>query len=1096
MAVATVTLVFTDLVGSTDLLSRVGESAADELRREHFGVLRQVFADHGGREVKNLGDGLMIAFDGVSSAIDAAVAMQQAVTARPPDAEPLAVRIGIGTGDVDVEDDDYFGRPVVEAARLCAHAEGGEVLVTQMVHLLARSRTSAELEPVGELELKGLDEPVDTWRVRWAPRASADRPPLPGRLDAAVASNFVGRVAERAQLDAAWKAVIAGDRRAVFLVGEPGIGKTTLAAGFAAAVHDDGGIVVYGRCDEDLGIPYQPWTEVLRHLVASAPDAVLDGHVQAHGSHLVRLVPELAGRLDAVAPAPSGDDTDRSVLYACATDLLVRFSVDAPVLVVLDDLHWADAETVQLLRHLLTADVPLRLGVLGTFRDSEVAADDPISGLLAALHREGGSERIALRGLGDDDVLALLERLAGHDLDDAGLALRDAVLDETGGNPFFTVEVLRHLAESGAIYQDEGGRWVSDADLEAVGLPVSVREVIGRRVAALGPEFERVLALGSVIGRDFQVSLLAAAAAVDEDRLVDLCDAAVAAAVLQETEDPDRYTFAHALIEHTLYRSLSAAKRARAHRAVAEALESRVDADGRVGELAHHWSQAVTPADDERALHYATLAGHRALDQLAPDEALRWFRRAAELAEDSGAVDARRQTELLISLALAEKQCGLVEHREHFLDAARRAEELGEVDLMIDAVLKSSRGGGSLIGDVDHERADAIERTLALVGDDDPVVRARLLALLLVERRWVADPTEQRRLVLDAVASARRSGDSTTLAEVLLHSALIESGPDTLEERNAAMDEALGLVDDLAHPVLACQLLLERIVMALVDADLPTLRALEERRQAIEARFVPADTRWLAMNTSLLLELLHGTIEGAEAIVDASYRFGTQIGQADAFTLYAAEVVGLRFHQGRWAECIELIETAVAESPELEDVYSSVLAFAHARAGDPQRAAALLDEAARSGFPVHRGQNWSIILTSWSEVAVLLGRRDVAPELRRRMAPHARHITMAGATFAAPVGYFLGRLDHMTGRLDEAEAWFTEAHEIARALESPLLTTYVEVAVAELWADRGEDERARALATSALATAEEIGLGAMAFDARTLLDRLDEARPR
>src|SRR5437899_726994 len=180
MAAVTITVLFTDLVGSTELLSRVGEASADGLRREHFGLLRAAVAGHGGREVKNLGDGLMVVFDGVASALDAAVAMQQAITARPSESEPLSIKIGVAVGDAEVDDDDYFGLPVVEAARLCAKAQGGEILTTEFVRMLAKSRSDVQLESVGALELKGLDEPVETYRVRWAPAAVLDeRPVLP-----------------------------------------------------------------------------------------------------------------------------------------------------------------------------------------------------------------------------------------------------------------------------------------------------------------------------------------------------------------------------------------------------------------------------------------------------------------------------------------------------------------------------------------------------------------------------------------------------------------------------------------------------------------------------------------------------------------------------------------------------------------------------------------------------------------------------------------------------------------------------------------------------------------------------------------------------
>ncbi len=429
MAAATVSVVFTDLVGSTALLSRVGEEHAEVLRREHFALLREAIAAHGGREVKNVGDGLMVVFDGVTAALRGAVAMQQAIVGRRTD-EPMMIRVGVSSGECDLDEGDYFGLPVVEAARLYAKAEGGEILATEVVRMLARSRSKVVLEPVGALELKGLDEPVETYRVVWSPiDPSLARPPMPARLASAVTATFVGRGDEYEQLVNAWKAISAERSGRLMLVsGEPGIGKTTLAARFASDVYEQDGLVVYGRSDEDLGIPYQPWIEALTQLVAHAPDDVLAAHVADRGGHLARLIPLVAIRVPVDIPTAGDAETERFVLFGCVTDLLARVSGEYPVLVVLDDLHWADRPTVQLLRHVASVDEPMRVGVLGTFRDSDVATGDPVADLLAALHREGGVERIGLHGLTDTDLLALLETIAGHEMPDDGLALRDALL--------------------------------------------------------------------------------------------------------------------------------------------------------------------------------------------------------------------------------------------------------------------------------------------------------------------------------------------------------------------------------------------------------------------------------------------------------------------------------------------------------------------------------------------------------------------------------------------------------------------------------------------------------------------------------------------
>jgi DNA-binding SARP family transcriptional activator len=435
--------------------------------------------------------------------------------------------------------------------------------------------------------------------------------PLPRRVEAALSTVFVGRAHEREGLNRSFKSAAAGEQRMVLVSGEPGIGKTALSAAFARDAFESDAIVLYGRCDEDLGIPYQPWAEVLAHLVEHLPDDVIAAHVKARGNALARLVPHLAPGPTAARLSSDDGEAERYLLFGAVVDVLARVSALAPTVLVLDDLHWADHPTIQLLRHVAAADAPLRLLVIGTFRDSDVGADHPLAGALAALHRESGIERLALRGLGDDELLSLLEAAAGHAMAEEGVALRDALMDETDGNPFFIGEMLRHLAESGLVYQDEHGRLVASSDLRTSGLPVSIREVIGRRVARLGAQTQGALTLAAVIGRDFDTDVLSVVAELEEDTAIYLCDQAVTADVLTEADVAGRYSFRHALIEHVLYDDLSAGRRSRAHRTVAQALEEICGDEPaeRTGELAYHWARAAQPQDTDKAITYAQRAG-------------------------------------------------------------------------------------------------------------------------------------------------------------------------------------------------------------------------------------------------------------------------------------------------------------------------------------------------------------------------------------------------------------------------------------------------------------------------------------------------------
>lgn len=270
------------------------------------------------------------------------------------------------------------------------------------------------------------------------------------------------------------KAACAGEgHRVVLLWGEPGIGKTTLAGDLAGRAHGEGATVLYGRCDEHFGVPYQPFVEGLGGWVSDVPEAALLAIDGRHLSELSRLLPQVRQRIPTLAqPSATDADAERYLLFGAVTAVVVGMASTAPVVVVLDDLHWADKPTVLLLRHLVTTLDRAEVLVVGTYRDSDLAAMHPLTEGLAALRREAAVERMAVGGLDDNGVIALLEGLAGHQIGDDGIELAHAVRRETDGNPFFTAEVLRHLADTGAIRQDNG-RWVAAADLSSIGLPCS-----------------------------------------------------------------------------------------------------------------------------------------------------------------------------------------------------------------------------------------------------------------------------------------------------------------------------------------------------------------------------------------------------------------------------------------------------------------------------------------------------------------------------------------------------------------------------------------------------------------------------------------------
>jgi predicted ATPase len=583
--------------------------------------------------------------------------------------------------------------------------------------------------------------------------------PLPSFFTSS-AWTFVGRERELERLERAWRAAEAGETRIVFVAGEPGVGKTRLASEFARTVHAQGTTVLVGGCDEDLGVSYQPFVEALRQYVDQATE--LEGSIGRFGGELVRLVPELAERVpDLSPPLRSDPGTEQHRLFDAVAAWLAAMSRDQPLVLVLDDLQWAAKPTLLMLRHLARSPDPMRLVVLGTYRDTEVGRTHPLADALGDLRRRAGFERISLPGLDRAGVVSFMEHAAEHALDDQDLALASAIHEETEGNPFFVGEVLRHLTESGAI-ADGDRRRRTGSPFEEVGIPEGVRDVVGRRLSRLSQATNDVLRLAAVIGPEFDLAVLTDVAGLSEEGLIAVLEEAVAARLMTEVGQPEVHgRFAHALVRDTLYDELSPVGRISVHRRVAEAIERLYAGrlDDHLPTLAHHYARAASPAaGTAKAVAYAARAGDHAMAQLANDEAVTYYRQALELLTIApGPAQESRRLELLISLGEAQRRAGDPVHRLTLLDAARLAQARGDADALARAALANTRGAhASAAGKVDAERIQVLEAALEAVPDTESAARARLLATLGLELTWAAD--RERRIHPSNVALAMARG--------------------------------------------------------------------------------------------------------------------------------------------------------------------------------------------------------------------------------------------------------------------------------------------------------------------------------------------------
>jgi class 3 adenylate cyclase/tetratricopeptide (TPR) repeat protein len=1075
----TATLLFTDLVGYSAMAVRLG-AASDELLRSYFDLLRGAVAATGGTEVKSLGDGIMAAFESATASVECALAIQQSVDRHNRrSAERLETRVGVSAGDVVIDRGDYYGIPAIEAARLCAVAEGGQILVAESVRIMVSGRDEHTFTRVGDLNLKGLDAPVATWEVPWKPLTEPKPIPLPQALERSVQTgSFVGRAAELEILSQRWELAVTGSRQAVFVAGEPGIGKTRLVAEHACLVHAAGGTVLYGECQRELRNPFAPLVTALRRAVAAVDADLLGDHVRKHGGELARLVPELESRVPDVPPARTDDpETERFRLFEAVDGVLVGMAGRSPLLVVLDDLHWADKPTLILLRHLLRgADAPLLFAC--TYREAPRERDEALGDFLGEPADETRSRWIRLAGLAEKDTLRLLEATPEVDAGEEGAALARALHQETDGNPFFTRELLRHIGHVTHALQDDGRRWSSTENLE---LPGSVRDAVLSRVERLGPEAAGVLQSAAVIGRDFDFELLREVLALPEDALLEVLERARDAALVSELgERPGRFSFSHALIQHALAEEVGAVRRQRLHGRLAEALESVAGHDPRrLGELAHHW---IASNDPVRGRQAAIRAGDEALTLLAPDEAVRWYRHALELLLTYPNDDEASHIDILIRLGDAERRAGSIDFHEHLIDAGERARKLGDSERLARAALADNRGMYSRPGSIDVERVKILEAALDAVGAADSARRALLLATLSSEL-WLGDHDRRMTLSNEALAIARRIADERLLAEVLYRRCLTIAEPGTLFERLDLTAELLELTDRLGDSSWRCLASAERGRAAIESGDIDEGLYHAQRQRRLAGESGNAYARHVAAWSEPWPHALAGAYDEAERAAAQAFTESMSSRQPDAVAIYGYVLSLIRCEQGRVDEILEAVAQVPASGEALAS-HQALLAYLLGEAGRLDDAREVIARAALEDFPLPLDAIWLTGTVLWADACARVGDAEGAATLLERLLPWKDQVAFTGLAVHGAVAGTAGLLAAMLDRPD-AEDLFAHAERAHVRLRAPVLVAHTRLDWGAWLLKSRDAPRGRRLV-------QQARNAAAAFTAKALLARCDE----
>jgi DNA-binding SARP family transcriptional activator len=812
--------------------------------------------------------------------------------------------------------------------------------------------------------------------------------------------DFVGRRAELELLTSEAALAATGGLRSVIIGGEPGIGKTALLAAFCRTVASTAN-VLYGRCDE-TGVPFEPFRGIIGWCVEHAPIEVLVEHVTRCGGELVRICPRLAQRV-ATAPSPtrSDDAVERFLVFEAAADLINRMATSRPLVLMVDDLQWAEPTALLLLRHLGKGLADAHILLVVSRRDPGEPVADEVRLAVADLER-GLVKQLPLAGLDDAELSDLVSATVSPvPAPDLTVTLRE----KTAGNPLYACQLIRHWTELDRIGSDD--------------VPPNLRDIVWSRVRSLGDDTASVLAAASVVGEDIPEDVLVDMVDTSESTVRRSLDAAIAAGLLVDQRTVRRSVrFAHQLVADALYSDLGSSRRAGLHARAAHILEKGLNVipPDVVVQLARHCALGGLP---EEALDWSVSAGDHAFTHLAPIEAAHHYRVAVDAAEALNRPDDER-ADLVVRLGDAQHRAGDAEALRTLARGATLARRSGQHQALIRAALAADRGFMRVDPGVPEYLA-IVDAAVAAADPADISTFARLVALLA--RSLMYTPNDQRRLALahQALELTEASNQPTLLAEVAPAVLSALWAPGTSRLRGEIASRALAAAEASGDPGLEFSVRLAAYHVAVEAADPIVATHSLARMRTLVRNLQEPRLRWTAGIIATFEATMAARLDDAEALATANLELGMQIGQPDAFAVFAGQFFALGTFAGRHAELLPLVEQSARDNPDLL-VFRLAHGIVCAATGREEVARQVLLEGAARGFGDLPHDNlWMTSVIGYAVLAIELADVDAAASLLPLITPYASEVAFNGATSQGPVAAYVGKLASLLGLYDLAE---------------------------------------------------------------------------